>query len=129
MNKKTTQPPIRYKSHYEETWTAQDYKDHEQEFQDLLDEYRQIRKECNDEPIVARREWLRRKKALRLIEKPRGGIEIIVNSKYAMYSAMFDRFTEWLVSKEKKFGSAELESLKKSAEELVDEITINDIPI
>jgi|ERR1035437_5090926 hypothetical protein len=126
MRKNYTQEnvPVSHKSHYEQTWTAQDFGEHDKEFKDMLIEYRELRRLNGDDPLLARRQWLQKNKALKV-----KGYDIVVNpEKYPMMSAMFDKFTEWMSFQEKP-NPAEVESLEKMKEQITDEININDIPI
>lgn len=99
----TVESPI---SKWEEIWTAQDFQEHEADFQEILSEYKWMR-ENYPNAIVARMRWLEKKKAVRVeVEKDWEGKDFYKEyanpETYAMYSAMFSKFTEWLSFREKR---------------------------
>ena len=117
------------KSHYEEQWTFTDYFNHDDEFNGILTEYRELLKIAKGSAVMTRWLWLEKQGVVKMTER-NGVVEPLIKSGYQTESARFDRFTEWLSFKEKKITEkntvppAEVESLEKMASEIADKMTI-----
>ena len=106
MSKFQKDQPKKIVSHYEESWTASDYQEHEHEFKNMLIEYRNIKKQCGDSALRAQTEWLKQKGAIIIKDG-----DIFVKENYGMYTSMFDKFCQWLSFQEKR-DKVELPSLQ-----------------
>ena len=79
-------------------WSKEMYQRHEQEFQNILKEYREIKAINGGNAIMARNVWTERKGGIVIIDDT----EIHATLKYQTISNTFDRFSEWLSFKEKR---------------------------
>ncbi len=121
-------PQESHRSHYEDQWSYNDYQDHNAEFEKMLIEYNEIRKQHEDSAVISRMVWLERQGAVKLVDigdRP----EPLVRSNYTMYAAKFDRFTEWCAFRDKKEGikpvsPVEVDSLERLANEMAEKMTV-----
>lgn len=89
------------RSRYEEQWSTQDYRDNEPEFKQMAVEMKECLDHEHGSVVMARWLWLEKQKAVKLTAV-NGIFEPMVRQNYAMMSAKYDRFTEWLYFQEKK---------------------------
>lgn len=89
-------------------WNKETYEKHEKDFQNILIEYTNLKKNNENNSITARWKWLESKGAIKLVMGTNQTVSPhAIVDKFQHFSNMFDRFSDWLSFKERRELSIE----------------------
>ncbi len=92
-------------------WTPEMYKIHENDFQEIYREFKEIK----PNPLIPTRSlWLEKKGAIRIYSENHGFKYSVLESKYKIFSSKWARFNDWLYRRELREMSPEERSKKIS---------------